>query len=623
MAVTAEQLNIIIAARDREFARAMDQNVRRIERFSKQTNKGLGDASKSFDMLGSAAKRLAPLLAAAFSVQAVRATFDMAKNLDNLAAVAGVDVERFQELTIGVRQFGVEQEKLADILKDVNDKFGDYMQTGAGPLADFFENIAPKVALTAEAFANLSSEQKLGAYVKALQDANVSQAEMTFYLEALASDATLLQRAFIDSGAAMQPMIDKARSLGLILDEGMVKKGKEAQESLALMSDIINGKLAQALINIAPLLISTASLIETITRGANIVFNLTPEAQAAELRIAQEDYMNQLIAAQAAADRARELVAVGVPGQEYALQRAEEDVAALAAAYEEVTQALRELGGVADGIELGVINAGAGGLATPGFVALSDGMETFVGRMQSVIDKHNEINNLPPINWDNLPGFTPVGPDGAPVLRPPMRPSGLASGGPTGGSTGGRSAIERLPPAIREASDEMIRFQSIMQSVEGSIESAFMAMIDGTMSTKDAFRAMASDIIRELYRVLVVQQMVRGISSAIGLATMGLGGFYASGGTVQAGTPVVTGEHGRELFVPQQDGRIMSAAQTREMMNGGGGGVTINQTINVSTGVQQTVRTEIKSLMPEIAENTKAAVLDAKRRGGSYGRAFA
>jgi hypothetical protein len=70
MAVTAEQLNIIIAARDREFARAMDQNVKRIERFSKQATKGLGDASKSFDMIGNAAKRLAPVLAAAFSVQA-------------------------------------------------------------------------------------------------------------------------------------------------------------------------------------------------------------------------------------------------------------------------------------------------------------------------------------------------------------------------------------------------------------------------------------------------------------------------------------------------------------------------------------------------------------------------
>jgi hypothetical protein len=48
----------------------------------------------------------------------------------------------------------------------------------------------------------------------------------------------------------------------------------------------------------------------------------------------------------------------------------------------------------------------------------------------------------------------------------------------------------------------------------------------------------------------------------------------------------------------------------------------VMQTINVSTGVQQTVRAEIKSLMPQIADSAKAAVLDARRRGGSYGSAF-
>ena len=55
---------------------------------------------------------------------------------------------------------------------------------------------------------------------------------------------------------------------------------------------------------------------------------------------------------------------------------------------------------------------------------------------------------------------------------------------------------------------------------------------------------------------------------------------------------------------------------------GGGEDIVINQTINVSTGVQQTVRNEIKTLMPQIAESAKGAVADAKRRGGSYGRAF-
>ena len=54
----------------------------------------------------------------------------------------------------------------------------------------------------------------------------------------------------------------------------------------------------------------------------------------------------------------------------------------------------------------------------------------------------------------------------------------------------------------------------------------------------------------------------------------------------------------------------------------GGDTVTINQNINVTTGVQQTVRAEVMGLMPQIAEASKAAVLDAKRRGGAFGKAF-
>ena len=57
-------------------------------------------------------------------------------------------------------------------------------------------------------------------------------------------------------------------------------------------------------------------------------------------------------------------------------------------------------------------------------------------------------------------------------------------------------------------------------------------------------------------------------------------------------------------------------------MGSSGGGVTINQTIQVSTGVQQTVRNEIQSLMPQIASASKQAVLDARRRGGSFAAAF-
>ena len=49
-------------------------------------------------------------------------------------------------------------------------------------------------------------------------------------------------------------------------------------------------------------------------------------------------------------------------------------------------------------------------------------------------------------------------------------------------------------------------------------------------------------------------------------------------------------------------------------------GVVVNQTINVSTGVQGTVRAEIENAMPLIAEQAQAAVLGATMRGGAYSK---
>ena len=55
---------------------------------------------------------------------------------------------------------------------------------------------------------------------------------------------------------------------------------------------------------------------------------------------------------------------------------------------------------------------------------------------------------------------------------------------------------------------------------------------------------------------------------------------------------------------------------------GGDSGVIINQTINVTTGIQSTVRAEIVGLMPQIAQAAKGAVADARVRGGNFSKAM-
>jgi hypothetical protein len=150
-----------------------------------------------------------------------------------------------------------------------------------------------------------------------------------------------------------------------------------------------------------------------------------------------------------------------------------------------------------------------------------------------------------------------------------------------------------------------------------SFEDALVGVIDGTMKAKDAFKKMAQSIISDLIRMQVQRSITGPISSALNaLLPQGESVAKAMGGHVAANRPYIVGERGPELMIPGASGTIIPNNKM------GGNGTVVNQTINVSTGVSQTVRAEIMQLMPQISENTKAAVLDARRRGGSFASAF-
>jgi hypothetical protein len=210
-----------------------------------ERSSGLADKhSKSADMLGKALGAAAAALAGGALVAWIENTTRGIAELDKFAKLAGTTAEEFQKVAYGATRFGVEQDKLSDILKDVNDKVGDFLSTGAGPMADFFEQIAPRVGVTAEQFKGLSGPQALGLYISSLEKANVNQQEMTFYLEALASDSTLLAPLFSNNAAALSEFTAEAESLGLILANETVVQAQEFQNSLATLGDI-TGNVSQ------------------------------------------------------------------------------------------------------------------------------------------------------------------------------------------------------------------------------------------------------------------------------------------------------------------------------------------------------------------------------------------
>ena len=204
--------------------------------------------------------------------------------------------------------------------------------------------------------------------------------------------------------------------------------------------------------------------------------------------------------------------------------------------------------------------------------------------------------------------------------------------------------MDRLRQKLIDARAETDPMAMAIKGLQGNIQTfadnAASAMAEFTMSGKLDFKSMVSSMIKDLltlfYKMTIFQPIANAMKTALSGASTGgggglfgdlfsgfgdwIGGFFkATGGPVMANSPYIVGERGPELFVPGGNGTIIP---NNNLGMGGGENLVINQTINVSTGVQATVRAEIQSLMPQIATATKSAVLEARRRGGSFATAF-
>ena len=180
------------------------------------------------------------------------------------------------------------------------------------------------------------------------------------------------------------------------------------------------------------------------------------------------------------------------------------------------------------------------------------------------------------------------------------------------------------------------------QGLDGLTDS-LTAGITGAANFADAIKSMAKSVVDSLIKMLVQKYIV---DAAFGAITGYFGSKATGGGSGSTvgmrqdapAMPVIpanisdsfagggfTGYGSRSGGVDGKGGfaAILHPNETViDHQRGGGGGVVVNQTINVTTGVQQTVRAEIATLMPQIANAAKGAVADARMRGGGYSKAL-
>lgn len=210
--------------------------------------------------------------------------------------------------------------------------------------------------------------------------------------------------------------------------------------------------------------------------------------------------------------------------------------------------------------------------------------------------------------------------------------------------------------AIEDKKKAMEDMQSISDTIQSSMADAFMSMVDGTATVEDAFKNMARAIIAQLYQVMVVQQLVGQWNASTGTGTglvgalmKGISGItaqanggawsngnqihaFADGGVVMSPTMFgmaggkrgLMGEAGPEAILPLK--RTSNGKLGVVAAGGASSAVSehthIHNNFNISGSDPETVRREIDKAIPRIAEVSKAAVLDSRRRGGKMMATF-
>ena len=218
----------------------------------------------------------------------------------------------------------------------------------------------------------------------------------------------------------------------------------------------------------------------------------------------------------------------------------------------------------------------------------------------------------------------------------------------------GLDAVKKNAELVKEEMDSLKdSITSATQAMTGEFVDSLMEGESALESFKNFAKSIVSQIISTFINLMVVNKILNGIfnlglpmkdfpfggggggagpitrspitnnpiSVSSGIPATGAAQFVrgnAGGGNANSGSPYLVGERGPEMFIPNSGGRIVNGHNTNNMM--GGGGVVVNQTINLSAGVVGTVRSEVQRMMPQIANITKAGVLEATRRGGTYRR---
>lgn len=232
---------------------------RQVERDSARSSKAAAGGVASITRSIAGLRRTVTALAGAYGLlrlgRLVTDSLAFADALGTIADKIGVNVEFLQEYRFAASRFNVDQGTVDTALQRFTRRLGEAAQ-GTGVLLDPLRQYG--IAVTDAEGRTRRTEDVLRDYADAVRGARDPQEQLRLAFRAFDSEGAALVNLLREGSEGFDTLAQRARRLGIVLDEELVRGAGRAQQQLKDLRQILS-------VNISAAVLRNADAIETLT----------------------------------------------------------------------------------------------------------------------------------------------------------------------------------------------------------------------------------------------------------------------------------------------------------------------------------------------------------------------
>lgn len=596
-------------------------NSKKFEKGIDRSKKKLAGLNKGFGALKGA---LAGILSAGLLVKLTKNALSFADAIGKSAERIGITTDRLQELRFAFDRAGVSAEIVDKGLLNFGKRLGK-ANDGFGALAEGLKRTDKE--LLKNVLSAGSMEKSLDAIFEAMGNATSQAQKLAIADAAFGKAGLLMTAAFDDANRTFERSIELGRSLGIVLDKDLIVNAQKTNDTLSALAQVLKIQFFDLLLRLSPLIGETAqALIDMAKALQKVAGSFNPAIGATE----------QL------KEKIKELKAElkGEGGISFSDILGGKNIKSTTDRNAEIKQ-LQDILKARESLDFSkkkssqsseksaeqIFNEGKAvekviGDQEEAYQGLFTAAEMVSGQLPKLAKGQEELNEV------FRSAETPL----RRVEKQLATLQGLFTGTDQSGNEGVfgfgdigdddriaefQAAQEILQDRIQAIKDQTkdsgVEIARFFQGIGDDFGSFIFDVVTQSESALDGLRNFAKNVVDDILSEFIRAQIVKPF---VGAATSGLGGIASSlFGFAHGGQFTVGGQGGIDsnlvAFKATRGERVTVETPGQQR---GGGSSSVSVSVNMTTGLSQSIRAEVLTMVPGIVEAVKFAVIDAQER---------